>query len=244
VNDRGRRHRGLLIPGLCTLFGLAVLLGLGFWQVERLAWKENLIAALEQRVSAQPIPLPPSKEWSRLSQEDWEFRRVTATVERIEGVNYAYVHTAGSPLRPDVKAPGYFVFVPARLATGEVVVVNVGYDPGDKSYKWTTKKAEITGYLRWPEGPRWFVSESDASGTVWHVRDHRLMAERLGWGGGVPPFYIDQESPVPPGGLPRPGPLTVKLRNDHLGYAITWFGLAGVLVVIFGVWIARRQRIP
>jgi cytochrome oxidase assembly protein ShyY1 len=75
------------------------------------------------------------------------------------------------------------------------------------------------------------------------VRDHRLMAKLLQWGGDVAPFYIDQESPVLPDGLPRPGPLTVKLRNDHLGYAITWFGLAAVLLIVFLVWTLRRERL-
>ncbi len=103
--------------------------------------------------------------------------------------------------------------------------------------------AEIAGYLRWPEARSLFVSDHERRGSIWHVRDHRLMAERLGWGD-VAPFYIDQELPAPPSGLPRPGPLTVKLRNDHLGYAITWFGLAAVLLVVFGIWALRRGRQP
>jgi cytochrome oxidase assembly protein ShyY1 len=68
------------------------------------------------------------------------------------------------------------------------------------------------------------------------------MAKLKNWGDQVAPFYIDQERPVPLGGLPRPGPLTVKLRNDHLGYAITWFGLAAALAIIFAVWTAARWR--
>lgn len=236
-------RRSILIPSLFTLAALVVLVGLGLWQLERLQWKEGLIATLERRINAPPIPLPPPKQWASLSQDDWEFRRVAMTVEFIQDVSHAYVYTSGSALRPDVKQPGYFKFAPARLPTGETVVVNVGYFPAGSRYTWTVRRAEITGYLRWPEEPRWFVSNSDASGLVWHVRDHREMAKMLsGWGASVAPFYIDQEAPVPASGLPRPGPLTVKLRNDHLGYALTWFGLAAVLLVVFGVWAVSRRR--
>ena len=230
------RQRGLLIPGLFVLVALAVLLALGFWQVERLAWKENLIASLDRRISAPPVALPPSKDWPNLSQDASEFRRVTATVEYLDRPR-AYVYTGGSALRPDIKAPGYFVFAPARLSTGDTVVINAGY-VSDRDHPWPPTNGEIAGYLRWPEARSPFVSDHDAAGSIWHVRDHRLMAERLGWLD-VPPFYIDLESPVPPSGLPKPGPLTVKLHNDHLGYAITWFGLATVLVVVFLLWSVR-----
>jgi surfeit locus 1 family protein len=241
VSEAARlRQRGLLLPGLAALAAFLVLLGLGLWQVSRLAWKENLIATLEQRVTATPVPLPPAKDWPELTQEDAEFRRVVATVEFLDRPP-AYVYTGGSALRPDVKTPGYFVFAPARLATGEVVAVNAGYVP-ERGHPGAKGKAEIVGYLRWPEARSPFVSDHDASGSVWHVRDHRLMAKLLRWDGDIAPFYIDQESPVPSDGLPRPGPLTVKLHNDHLGYAITWFGLAAVLLIVFLVWTRRRER--
>ena len=70
------------------------------------------------------------------------------------------------------------------------------------------------------------------------MRDPQTMAQVRGWGP-VAPFYIDQEAPVPAGGLPRPGPLAVQLRNDHLGYALTWFGLAAALAAVFAVWASR-----
>jgi cytochrome oxidase assembly protein ShyY1 len=234
------RERGLLLPGLFVLGALTVLIGLGIWQLERLAWKEALIVTLERRVNAPPIPLPPPQAWPKLTQDTSEFQRVSVTAEYLDRPA-AHVFTGGSALRPDIKAPGYFVFAPARLPTGEIVVVNAGYVP-DRGSAQLKGKAEIVGYLRWPEARSWFVSDHDASGSTWHVRDHRLMARRLGWGDTIAPFYIDQESQVPPGGVPRPGPLTVKLRNDHLGYAITWFGLAAVLLVVFGFWLVSRAQ--
>jgi cytochrome oxidase assembly protein ShyY1 len=86
-----------------------------------------------------------------------------------------------------------------------------------------------------------FVSDRDSASATWFVRDHLAMAKANGWGE-VAPFYIEQEAPVPPGGVPHPAKLNVRLRNDHLQYAITWYSLAGVLVVIFAIWALRQRR--
>jgi surfeit locus 1 family protein len=231
----------MLVPSALALTGFVVLLGLGTWQIERKAWKEALIARLQERVSAQPQPLPAPEQWPQLKPENSEFRRVKAALEFLDRP-HAYLFASGSALRPDIKSPGYFVFAPARLQSGAIVVVDVGHVGPDRRYPWTGGKAEIVGYLRWPEAPSWFVADHDASGSVWFVRDHRSMAKLKGWGDEVAPFYIDQESPVPPGGLPKPGPLAVQLRNDHLQYALTWYGLAVVLAVIFAIWAAKRRR--
>ena len=86
-----------------------------------------------------------------------------------------------------------------------------------------------------------FVADHDSAGEVWFTRDPRRMAEVRGWGM-VAPFYIEQEAPVPPGGVPHPSGLNVRLRNDHLQYALTWFSLAGVLGAVFGLWLTQRRH--
>lgn len=222
-----------------ALLGLVVLLGLGTWQIERKAWKEELIARLSQRLSAAPVALPSPGEWPSLTPQISEFQRVAVRVEFPPSED-ALVYTAGSALRDDVKAPGYFVFAPARLPGGEQVAVNLGYVP-DRSYSRQSGSQDIVGVLRWPEAPSWFVSDHDASGRVWHVRDPKRMAQVRNWGP-VAPFYIEQEAPVPASGLPHPSALTVRLRNDHLQYALTWYGLAAALVAVFGAWAVRRRR--
>lgn len=232
--------RRWLIPGLFTLVGLAVLISLGFWQLERKQWKEGLIASLGQQMKAAPAALPPASQWSDLTRANSEFRRVSLRAQFLNDAKPAYLYTGASALRQDVKQPGYFVFAPARLPDGRIVVVNRGYVSMDRRHETPDGTVEITGFIRWPESPGLFVSEHDTAGDVWFVRDPQTMAEIRGWGS-VAPFYIDQESPVPPDGLPRPGPLAVKLRNDHLGYAITWFGLAASLAVVFAVWAARNR---
>lgn len=232
-------RKSLLVPGAFALASFLLLAGLGTWQVERKAWKEALIEMLARRLNEAPVTLPQPDQWASMAPENAEFLRVRLRIEPT-GADDALVYTGGSALRDDVKAPGYFVFTPVRLPDGGKVVVNRGY-VSDKNYPALAAPQEIVGALRWPEQPSWFIASHDAAGAVWHVRDQGAMAERKGWGA-VAPFYIEQEAPVPPGGLPHPAPLKVRLRNDHLQYAITWYGLAAVLAVMFALWAARGSR--
>ena len=100
----------------------------------------------------------------------------------------------------------------------------------------------MVGALRWPESASWFVREYDpAAGYLVCCAITMAMAPAKCWGA-VAPFYVELESPQPPDGLPRAGALTANLRNEHLQYAITWYGLALVLVVMFAFWIRGRGR--
>jgi surfeit locus 1 family protein len=233
-----RSAGGLLVPGVAALLGLIVLLGLGTWQLERKAWKEALIATLDLRLGDAPQALPPKGDWAGVTAANSEFSRVRLRGEFIEARD-ALVYSSGSSIRDDAKGTGYFVFSPARLPDGPLVVVNRGFSPG-KSYPKATGPQDIVGAIRWPEAPSWFVAAHDSNGGIWTVRDPQAMARVLGWGE-VAPFYIEQESPVPPGGLPHPAPLKPHLRNEHLQYAITWYGLAAVLAVMFVLWAVRRR---
>jgi surfeit locus 1 family protein len=239
-------RRSLLLPAIAAAAAFAVLIVLGFWQLERKAWKENLIATLAERMSATPSPLPPRGEWQNLTSTADEFRRVRLSA-RFDPKREARVYSGGAGLRDDVKAPGYFAFAPARLSDGSTVVVNRGHvdnpnpDASLKPIAVPAGAADIVGLMRWPEQPGSFVSAHSDRQDLWFVRDHRAMAQRNGWGE-VAPFYVEMEGPAPPGEVPRPGRVTVKLRNDHLGYALTWFGLAAVLVVAFGFWARSRHR--
>ncbi len=230
----------LIVPGIFTAISLAILISLGMWQLQRKTWKEGLIATLEAQMAASSAPLAPSSQWSDMTRDNSEFRRVTLRVDFVAEAKPVYLYTGASALRADVKQPGYFVFVPAKLPDGGTVVVNRGYVPVDRKTEPEAGAIEITGYVRWPETPGLFVAEHDAAGDIWFVRDPAAMAKLRGWGA-VAPFYIDQQAPVPPGGYPKPGPLTVRLKNDHLGYAVTWFGLAASLVAVFLGWAIRER---
>ena len=232
--------RNLIGPAIVAAGAFAVLVSLGVWQLQRKAWKEELIQTVTQRAAARPIDLPAPSTWDSLMPQADEFRRVKLRAQFVDGAKPAFVYTGGSALRDDIKTPGYFAFAPAKLPNGKIVVINRGYaeQPDAKPLK---GNVEIVGYLRFPESGSLFVSDHDAAGTTWFVRDQRAMAKELGWGEPAP-FYIDQEGPVPAGGVPKPGPLKVQLKNDHLGYALTWFGLAAGLTAVFGVWVWSQRR--
>jgi cytochrome oxidase assembly protein ShyY1 len=229
----------LLVPAVVALAALVVLVGLGTWQLERKAWKEALIATLDHRLNDAPIALPPPGEWAGMTPENSEFTRVRLHVEFSKSGD-ALVYTSGSAIRDDVKGTGYFVFSKARLPGGQQVVINRGFVP-NRTYPEASGPQDIVGAVRWREAPSWFVADHDAAGDIWMVRDPAAMAQFKGWGV-VAPFYVEQETPVPPGGLPHPAPLKVQLRNDHFQYALTWYGLAVVLVVMFAVWGVRQRR--
>jgi surfeit locus 1 family protein len=242
--------RSLLMPGIAALAAFAVLIGLGTWQVKRLAWKEGLIASLQQRLSAAPVALPPRPDWSRFGPANDEYRRVKFTAA-FQPDQEAYVYTSGSSLRPDVSGPGYWVFAPA-VVDGGIVVVNRGFVPQDRRAPQTRPAGKVTGplnivgALRWPDKPGMFTPAAEPGKNTWYSRDHLAMAVAKGWNqaGEVASFYVEQEAPVPPGGLPKPGRLKPNLPNNHLQYAITWYGLALMLVGVFTAFAWSRRRKP
>ena len=126
-NAPGRR-RGLLVPALFTLVGVALLIGLGVWQLERKAWKETLIDAIARRMNAPPLPLPPPQRWAALDAAHDQFTRVTFRAT-FENDQEALVFAGAAAMRPDTSGTSYWVFTPARLADGARVVVNRGFVP-------------------------------------------------------------------------------------------------------------------
>jgi len=241
---RRKRKSSILDATLMTLAGLVILIGLGVWQLDRKVWKENLITTLNTRLGRAPEDLPPRASWAQLREDKEEFRRVVFPAEFLDGEE-ALVYTAGSPLRPDVKGPGYWVFAPARLAGGSIILVNRGFVPADRKDPGTRTEGaphgviDIVGVLRWPETRNSFTPADDPKNNVWFLRDSNSIAKSKTWATAAP-FYIDQEGPVPAGALPKPGKLEVRLPDNHLQYAITWFGLALALAGVFIVWLARR----
>jgi cytochrome oxidase assembly protein ShyY1 len=99
----------------------------------------------------------------------------------------------------------------------------------------------MVGVMRWPEPRGMFSPKDEPARNLWFVRDPVGIASAKGWGD-VAPFFVELESPQPPGGLPRAGALKVNLRNEHLQYAITWYGLALVVAVMFAVWLYGRRQ--
>jgi surfeit locus 1 family protein len=236
-------RRGLLVPILFTLTALAVLIGLGTWQMERKTWKEALIARVNARLAAPPAELPRPEEWAHLRAADAEYRRVTVSAD-FRHDREALVQAAKSALRDDVSGIGYWVFTPAQVS-GKQVLVNRGFVPENRRDPASRPEGQvqgtgITGVLRWPEPRGWFTPADEPRRNLFYARDPAAIAKAKNLD--AAPFYIEQEAPVPPGGLPHPSPLRVRLANDHLQYAITWYSLAAVLVGLFLIWVRGRQR--
>jgi len=240
--------------GAFTLLMVALFVGLGTWQLQRRVEKHALIAALTERLAAAPGPLPSPLQWNTLIPGRDEFRRVSFTAV-YQPVPDAMVYSSGSAVRDDISGPGTWAFMPARLPTGETVVINAGFvqntmqDRGQQDRAVTRlvtgEPVMLSGYIRFPEAAGVLTPPENLAKRLWFTRDHLAMARELGWGGDgrpVAPFYIDLEQPVPASGIPEPGPLQVHLKDDHLQYAITWFGLAGAVVIAFGVWLRAQRR--
>jgi cytochrome oxidase assembly protein ShyY1 len=243
----GRRGLGF---GVFTLAMVATFISLGLWQLQRLAEKHALIAALTERLAAEPAALPLPAQWNALRPSADEFRRVTFNATYAAEPD-AMVYGSGSAVRDDVSGPGTWAFMPARLSSGETVVINAGFVPNTMQDRAQQDRAvrrlvggepvALIGYIRFPEHAGVLTPAENTAKRLWFVRDHLAMAHALGWGA-VAPFYIDLEQPVPPSGIPKPGPLDVHLKDDHLQYAITWFSLAGAVTIAFLLWWRGKHR--
>src|SRR5260370_4146044 len=223
IDGAASLRRGVLIPSIAAASAFAVLLSLGLWQLDRKAWKEGLIATLEQRLSAPPVALPAPATWPRLRAADDEFLRVAMTAELLND-REAPVYTSGSSLREGSSGPGYWIFTPARLADGALVMVNRGFVPDGKHDPGTRPDGEVAGpinmvgLLRWPELPGLFTPAGDPTRNIWFSRDSNAIAaaKRVS----VAPFFLQLERPDPPGILPHTGPLHPTLPINHLHYSL------------------------
>ncbi len=247
-------RRGVAGFSIVALVMVTLCVGLGVWQLQRRAEKHALIAALTERLAVAPGALPQASQWSALTPARDEFRRVRF-VATYQPHPDAMVYSAGSAVRDDVTGPGTWAFMPATLPTGEIVVINTGFVQNtmqDRAQQdravtrlITKEPVTLTGYLRFPESAGSLTPPENMAKRLWFNRDHPAMARTLGWDEGgktVAPFYVDLEAPAPASGIPKPGALTVRLKDNHMQYVITWFGLAGAVVIAFGVWWRAQRR--
>jgi surfeit locus 1 family protein len=233
------RFRPLLWPTLTTLPMLLLLIALGCWQVERLFWKERLIALHEAALAATPTIVPQSPDEAR----GMEFHHVTD-----QGV---FLHDKEIFLGATSEGgdPGYQVLTPLREASGRIVFVNRGFipaelkDPAKRSVGEVGRTVRVEGLLRLPpEGkPNWFLPDNRPDLNYWFWVDIPAMsaADKLD-PDQVAPFYIDADAAPNPGGWPKGGVTRLALPNNHLQYAITWFSLAVALLVIYVLYVRRN----
>jgi surfeit locus 1 family protein len=227
-------NRGIVTATFFAIIGFAILVSLGIWQLERKTWKENLIATLNTRIAAPPHALSPSP-----NQAADEFSHVQLRGSFIPDQS-ALVFTSGSALRPDIATPGYWVLSPLRTDDGRIVVVNRGYVAGKDAPPPPSGEVDLVGALRWPDEGGMFTPADDPQHNLWYSRNPVAIAAAKGWGQ-VAPFFVEQETPQL-ANAPRAGPLVVHLRDAHLQYAITWFGLAAGLAGVYLAWLRGRLR--
>lgn len=236
----------LVAMTIAVLVALAVLLSLGTWQVRRLAWKEDLIARVEARVGAEPLPLPAAAAWPSLTPDAIEYQPVTLSGQFDHTREVHVFISLSEPKGGPLKGQGYFVLTPLRLASGAHVFVNRGFvpldrkDPASRPETLVTGDQTVTGLMRPAEAETVLSPAPNLAKNVWFVRDPAAMAAAVGLDPAtVAPFTVDQRAGA---ALPQGGETVVRFTNNHLGYAITWYGLAAALVAVWAAVVLKRRR--
>lgn len=216
---------------LVALFGIAGLIALGVWQIERRAWKLALIEHVEQRIHAVPSSVPAPASWPAINAASDEYRRVTVTGR--------FLHDRETLVQAVTdEGGGFWVLTPLETADGTMVLINRGFVPPERRDQATRREGNpatpvsITGLLRLTEPKGGFLRNNDPAGNRWYSRDVEAIAAARG----LPrtaPFFIDADATPNPGGYPQGGLTVVKFHNNHLIYALTWFGLAIMLAGAF-----------
>lgn len=240
------RLGSLVLPGVATLAALAVLITLGTWQLQRRSWKQELIGRIEARAYGAAVPLPPEAEWPGWSPQAQEYVRVrlTGTFQYEQEVP---IHGLMSGALRGQPLQGFYLLTPLRLRDGSAVIVNRGFvptelrDPARRPGSDPQGEATVTGLLRAAEARRSFVPENDPGRNRWFVRSVDEIARAKGLAR-VAPFIVDADATPSPGGWPKGGQTRLVVPNDHLSYALTWYGLAVTLAGVFGAFAWRRLR--
>lgn len=229
--------RRLLGPGIFTAISLIILAALGAWQWQRRAEKIDLIATIQDRTTRAPVAFPALSEWPGLKREPLSYLPVSL-IGTFDHTREAHVFFSLAKTVNGIGGPGYLIFTPLALSSGGTVLVNRGFVPMDRKAPATRAEGQtggivtVTGLVRLPEPRGSFSGADDPVKNVFYVRDPATLATALGLGG-VAPVMVDLNRPTPPGGLPLPGVTQINIPNNHLNYAMTWWGLGLVLLVIF-----------
>ncbi|MSP48066.1 MAG: SURF1 family protein [Alphaproteobacteria bacterium] len=223
-----RRFRPTFWPTAMSVPAFLVLIALGSWQANRLAWKEELIRAFAERVSAEPFTTAPAGR----AVEEVEYRRI-----RLSGryLNDREMFLAGRTFNG---RGGWAVLTPFQAADGALVIVDRGWVPLDKKERQTRPQSlidgptTVEGVIRRANIRNYFTPDNEPEKNLWFSADVEAMARRAGLPE-IRPYLVEGLRQPIPGGFPVGGEIQVALRNDHLQYAVTWFALAVALVVIY-----------
>jgi surfeit locus 1 family protein len=241
IETMAARRKLPVFTGIAVLIALAILISLGTWQVERLHWKEGLIADIAARRGSAPVPLA-NIEQMLASGVDIEYRPVTVSGHYVHDKERHFFATWHGET-------GYFVYTPLQLSDGRYLFVNRGFVPYDNKEPETRIKGEVSGVQsviglarnKLAGKPSWLVPENDVAKNIFYWKDLDVMAASTGLDkGSVVLFFVDADSTPNPGGLPVGGVTEIDLPNNHLQYAFTWYGLAAALVAVVAIAWFRK----
>ncbi|GMB81273.1 SURF1 family protein [Shinella zoogloeoides] len=233
------------VTWIAFLVALAILLSLGTWQVQRLHWKEALLADIAERRVAAPVPLADIEAMAARG-EDIEYRPVTVSgvfANNRERHFFATWHGQ----------TGYYIYTPLQLADGRFLFVNRGFVPYEAKEPEMRKQGQLTGEqtvtglarARLAEKPSSIVPDNDLSKNIFYWKDLGAMASSTGIAADrLVPFFVDAGDAPNPKGLPIGGVTQFDLPNNHLQYAVTWYGLAAALVGVALYALFRRKGDP
>lgn len=233
-----KKFRPQLIPTIFTVLAVILLLTLGTWQLYRMQWKNNLIAAVDSKMSLPVEELPAKID----NIDDIMYRRFTVSGHYL---NDQEIHLFTGP-RAVRGTPGYDIITPLKRDDGSIVLVDRGWVPNDKKSSDTRPETLVTtgvtveGMLHKGETPGRFTPENDPEKNLWFWIDTKAISQKIEQP--VGDFYLRRIKKDDDADLPIGGDMAVSYRNDHLQYAITWYLLAFIAIVIYVLYHYRKEK--
>ena len=234
IGSQERVPRSWLSVAFITLMAIAGVAGfasLGIWQIERRAWKLDLIARVDARIHAPAVAAPGRDAWPAIDAKSSEYQRVTASGRYLND-RETFVTAVTD------KGAGYWLLTPLKTSQGFTVLINRGFvppdkkDPGSRAASDISSDTTVTGLLRLSEPKGAFMRTNDISADRWFSRDVDAIAIKRGLDD-YAPYFIDADATPNAGGYPVGGLTIVNFPNNHLVYSLTWFGLAIMVAVGF-----------
>jgi len=238
------RQVGLLWPGVLAVAGLAVLIGLGNWQMSRKAWKEGLIAQIGARAHAPAVSLSDAlRQWRDSGDVEYLHVRLNG---RFLHARERHVFAVDERL-----GPGFNIYTPLVTPEGQLVLVNRGFvpaslqDPSARSAGQVDGEVALVGLARHPTPRGAFTPASEPARNRFYWPDYSAMLASVPEAGrgdlSAVPFFLDADAePAYRGGFPRGGVTRLSLPNRHFEYALTWYGLALTLIGVFAAFARAR----
>ena len=232
--------RPLLGLSISCAILFALLMGLGVWQIQRLHWKLALIASVNRQMHLKPIELDDGG-WL-YEERETDYLPVTVKGRFLNGKE---VYLFAPSVAGD---PGYHVLTPLVAGSGRIYLVDRGFvsrerlDPEARREGQIANPVRVTGIWRWPAGRGYFTPPAEVAHRLWYWRDLAAI-EAFDHIHLFQPGILEADATPNPGGWPKGGQTVVSFPNNHLSYALTWFGLAGGLLGVYLAFHISKGRL-